>query len=395
MINLSTILRVCITKFLRKFFGIIIGRKPLRSVFFYENDTCFKKYALLSYRVFHIRENSKQTWSSGGDVFDIIRVLSQLGYKTDVVCSEDHKFIPERNYDLLIGHHGYNYERLSRLLPNKTVKIFYAAASYWMYHNRQEKQRLNDLFSRKGLHVIKRRSFVESDDYALKNSDGIILLGNEACKNTYPISFRNKIFNLPGASYVDKKVINNRKKNFNIAKNNFLFLSGSGNVHKGLDILLDAFRGLTHQHLYICSKLEDDFVNLYHEDLFKKENIHYIGHIQLYKKKFYELINNCAYVIFPSCSEGSPGSVADCLVQGLIPLVSKTSHITIDGFGEYIEPCTIENIRTLVERISSHDESWYRERSAYIQQQAAQRFSPELFRQKYKTYLTRIIERKI
>jgi len=391
MMNLSSIAKIYFAKIYRRILRKKCGRDPFFNFFYYTGKK-HNKFALLSYRVLPVWLQAKDAWSSNGDVHSILKSLSDLGYKTDIVDSRDVEFVPQKNYDLFIGHEGYNYKKISECLSEKTVRIFFPMCAYWKFQNEQEEKRVEDLYKRKGFKIIPERKISLDEDYGINNADGVILLSNERGKNTYPN--KEKIFTLEGASYIKRATFNVQNKNFGSAKNNFLFLSGSGNVHKGLDLLLEAFSKMPEKNLYICSKLENDFSKLYKEELFELPNIHYIGNIKLYQNKFYDLLEKCNYIIFPSCSEGSPGSVIDCLSQGLIPLVSLNAHIDIDGLGLYIDPCSIDNVVDTVWKISNYDDKWYCDKSVSIKQIAAKRFSEDFYVSKLGGYIKEIVNSK-
>lgn len=363
---------------------------PLFSVFYYTDNRRTKR-ALLSYRPLQLRMWSKTTWSGGRDVCDMVHALSELGYVIDVVYSRDTNFLPKKHYDVFIGHEGYNFQRIAEHVPKDTPKILFTATAHWKFLHAEEDKRIQDIYTKTGVLLQSERHVKEMEDVAFQLADGIIMSGNEACKKTYPPS--EKIYTLETASFAHKKVIDVRKKDLEAGKNNFLLLSGSGNAHKGLDLLLEVFCKIPGKHLYICSTLEEDFARVYEKELFYTHNIHYMGYVKAYGKKFYEMMYGCNFLMFPSSSEGSPGSVVDCMMQGLIPLVSRASHIDIDGLGYYIDPCTKDRIAELVADVSRHEIPWYAEKSAKIQAEARERFSPELFRKKFKTYIHDIVER--
>lgn len=383
--NIFSLIKIILYKIIRKFFCLPYNYSPLENFYFYVGKKP-NKIALLSYRVLHVRELSHQTWSSGGDVFDLLAVLSKLGYKTDIIDCADYSFVPQKKYDLFIGNEGADFETIMPRLPSDATTIFYPATAYWKYNNQQQRERLEDLERRRNFSAKDERDLAPlGQEYALTHADGTIVLSNEVGKKTYP-NFK-QAYALEGASYVHKKIIDVNKKDFNAGKNNFLFLSGSGNAHKGLDLLLEAFAQIPQAHLYICTKLELDFSVAYKKELFDTPNIHYVGHIKLYRKKFYDLIASCNYVIFPSCSEGSPGSVADCMIQGLIPLVTRSAHLEVQGLGYYIDPPSVSSIVQLIHELMDHDERWYREKSRSIQNVASKRFDPAVFRKKMEQFI--------
>lgn len=387
MINAYTIIRIIWSK-IRYLLTKKYDYSPLYNVYYYTWNK-HPKRALLSYRVLQLRMWSKTTWSAGQDVRDIIRSLSELGYVTDVVYSRDTTFIPDRHYDLFIGHEGYNFESIVKKLPEHTTKVLFTSTAHWKSINTAEDKRIEEIYNKTGNRLVGVRQIQADEDRAFSLSTGVIMSGNEMCRKTYPPS--DKIFLIETVSLDARKRLNVGQKNVLTGCTNFLFLGGAGAAHKGLDMLLNVFSEIPGKHLYICSVIEKDFADLYEKKLFHTENIHYMGYVKPYGKDFYGVMKKCNYLIFPSCSEGSPGSVVDCMVQGLIPIVSRASHIDVDGLGYYVDPCTEDEIIRLVKEVSSHEESWYRSKIAIVQKEANKRFSQTLFREKFKKYLCDII----
>lgn len=360
--------------------------------FFYYTGRRPSKHALLSYRVNGVWTQSRTTWSAIGDVHTILQALSELGYRTDIIDYADTAFVPRRRYDLFIGHAGDNYAHIVKHLSPDTVKIFYPMYAYWKFQNEEEEKRITEVCTRRGVTLHAERAIHTSDDYALEHADGVILLSNDRGRRTYPRPERIGI--LDSASYGGDKCLDLAVKNFEAARNNFLFIAGSGNVHKRLDLLLEAFARMPDKHLYLCTKLEDDFRAAYARELFETPNIHYIGHIRLYTPQFFELMRTCNYLMYTSCSEGSPGAVIDAMFQGLIPLVSAGAHIDVDDLGQVIEPCTVERIMATAQEVSGHDASWYAERAHHVQQEAQRRFGEDVYIAKLKQHIQSIVRQK-
>ncbi|MBI4098646.1 MAG: hypothetical protein HY437_01275 [Candidatus Magasanikbacteria bacterium] len=394
MMNLKSFFKI----YLRKLLHLGGSRKPFYD-FFYYDGVPHKKRALLSYRVHGVWTQSRVAWSAIGDVHDILRTLSEMGYRTDVIDYDDTTFCPEPGrresgrmaswrYDLYIGHTGNNFEHIHKQLSPETVTIFYPMYAHWKFQNEEEERRLAEIKERYGVTLTAERTIRVSDDYALSHADGVIVMSNERGMKTYP---RDKnIFRIDNAGYGGEKCMDLSTKDFTAARNGFLFIAGSGNAHKRLDVILEAFAGMPDKELYLCTKLEDDFKSAFEKYLFHTPNIHYIGHIRIYTPEFYDLMRKCNYVVFGSCSEGSPGAVIDAMFQGLIPLVSLGSHIDVAPHGFGIEPFTVEEVQRTAREVSSHDAAWQKERSIAVQKYAQDVFSIERYRETLKKYIQAI-----
>lgn len=338
------------------------------------------KRALLCYLpqpvIDQIKGHNSLKFSNDGIATTWPKVLNKLGYIVDIIGWDDRDFNPQSHYDLFVGHGAKAFEPIHKLLPASITTIYFSTGSYWKYHNNNEAKRLNDFYSRHGIRMPKDRYIDEPEEYANSVSDGIICLGNDDLKKTYN-KFEH-IYSLPIGCYPDSS-INLATRDFEKNRYNFIFFSGSGNIHKGLDLVLDAFSKLPKKYnLHICTYLEDFFSEFYKEVL-SKSNIHYHGFTDLRSKEFYALMQDVNYLIFPSCSEGSPGSVVECMMQGVIPIVSTDAHIDIGASGVEIGSPTIDSIRDAIVDISSRPEEMLKKQSENAKKIAHSTHSPSRF----------------
>jgi len=321
------------------------------------------KRALLSYIVhpFSIPLNDPRflRHTNVWHAWEIVRLLNQLGYLVDVIDFRDTSFTPHHSYSLFIGHGGINFRMIDRQISDNATKIYFSTGCYWQFHNNQELARFEALRKRKGVDLHPDRFISNSEDNALFAADGIIGIGNDHTRSTYS-GFTPVVM-------INNTVLSNdhtlhTEKDFSKGRNHFLYFAGSGCVHKGLDLLLEAFREIE-QHLWICSKIDKAFENVYTNELYNISNIHLCEWIQPRSIKYYELMKKCNYVILPSCSEGQAQSVIECMLHGLIPIVSRPTGIDINGYGIMLEPCSIETIKKAVIKMTSLSISQYRRMS--------------------------------
>lgn len=310
------------------------------------------KRALVSYLVNPVIEElsgvSTELFSNSGAGRTIPKVLNQLGYAVDVINWDDTNDL-EGEYDLVIYHGGKNFNNIKKLKKPNTKLVYYSTGSYWQFHNDEEKKRFKYFEKRHHTTMKMDREIKDSEEEANSVADAIIALGNKDAAKTYS-KFQN-VYNLEGASM---PIIRPRQI---IAptddKISFLFLAGPGNIHKGLDIVLDAWQKLPKNYeLHIITYLDDDFTKFYQKELYELVNIHTHGYMPQRSERFYEIINQCQYSILLSCSEGSPGSVIESIHQGLIPVVSKASHVDLPKAGIVIDPVSVENVLSELSKLS-------------------------------------------
>jgi len=343
------------------------------------DDVSTPKKALLSYIVhpFFISRSDPRflrhinIWHA----HEIVRVLNQIGYVVDVIDYRDIDFKPRQPYELFISHGGINFEILARQLPTFTKKIYLSTGAYWKFHNEQESARFADLRKRRGVELPPDRIIGNSEEAALNLADGVIGIGNDFTRHTY--ADIKQVTMLNGTSLYDDR-LEWCPKDYDTGRQHYLYFAGGGNVHKGLDLLLEVFFGLK-QHLWIGSPIDPKFAEIYSNELKHSTNIHPIGWVQPRGRQFYKLMRTCCFCILPSCSEGQSQSVVECMNQGLIPVVSHAAGIDVSGFGEWIDPCTIERIRELVQELSGWSVDRCQTMSLKAQDAARRDYSEEKF----------------
>jgi glycosyltransferase involved in cell wall biosynthesis len=319
----------------------------------------------------------------------MVRSLNELGYQVDVVDYQDRGFVPRRAYDLFVGHGGINFERIARRLVPGAVKIYFSSGCYWRFHNEQELQRLDALRVRRGVELPPDRLIRHSEEGALQAADAILGLGNSFTRWTYG-DFSH--VNMLNSTFLDDDRAEDGPKDHDCGRVHFLFFAGSGNVHKGLDLLLEAFSGLE-QHLWICTQIDSPFGEAYRHELKELSNVHLVGWTQLRSPEYYELVDRCSFVILPSCSEGGVHSVVECMGQGLIPMVSRASGLDTDDFGFLLEPCTVEEIAGRVQEVSCFSVEYCRELSCRTREVARARFSEQVFPAEFRKAVQLVVDR--
>ena len=103
-------------------------------------------------------------------------------------------------------------------------------------------------------------------------------------------------------------------------------------------------------------------------------------------------MNRCNFVIHPTCAEGSPGSVIECMNQGLIPIVSREAAIDVDGFGILLDQCSIEEIVRVVRDVSQRPPEWCEDMSARTRDVAIAQFSETAFHRNMSEAIQHIVD---
>jgi glycosyltransferase involved in cell wall biosynthesis len=164
-------------------------------------------------------------------------------------------------------------------------------------------------------------------------------------------------------------------------------------VHKGLDLVLEAFAQMPDFHLTVCGPVqhEKDFEDAYNKELYHTANILTTGWMDVSSPEFIEIARNCAGLVYPSCSEGQAGSVVTCMRAGLVPIVSLESGVDVsDDFGVSLRESSVNEIREAVTRLSSFPARQLNE-MAVLAWKLAKKHSRDRFAEEYCKLVDRLI----
>ena len=316
-------------------------------------------------------ERHQNIWQSR----ELARIIGEYGYIVDVV-DYDNRFVKLHNtYDLVIGLIPRGIDVYSNKLNINAKKIAYLTSSNLRFTEESEEKRIQELFQRKGV-LLKVRRKAGRIQKEIEKFDAALFLGNEYNLSSY------SEFNMPPVYFIKN---NGYAFNFKIEhKKNpkkFIYFGSTGQVHKGLDLLLDIFSQDEFPcELYVCGyvKEERDFYNLYYKELNNKCNIHTLGFVDINSDMFIRLTNECAYSILPSCAEGQAGSVTAMMSAGVISIVSKECGFDSEDV-VLLPDCKMETIRNYILIYSQKDQNWVEQESIKMLQKSKEKFSKECF----------------
>jgi glycosyltransferase involved in cell wall biosynthesis len=311
----------------------------------------------------------------------ICTILGEAGYIVDVMDINDNVSKVDYEYDLVISHR-VNFKQGGVPYRSACRKMYLASGMLHSVSNNNVRRRLNLLRERRPCR-LNELSLVDEDVSYVREAMAIAGFGNEATLGTWRDIFGGPIYpfnnyGFPGTRFLERE--------FSIARNRFLFFGGRQQLLKGLDLLLEVFPKCPDLHLYVCGSFqrEYDFCRCYWKELYTTPNIHAVGRITVNSPKFYELVSRCAFVIHPSCSEGQPGSVIQCMHTGLIPIATRESGIDMEDFGIMLANDSLEELTETVRTVSQFPEQWYKEHSALVHQKARTDFSEERFIERWR-----------
>ena len=313
----------------------------------------------------------------------IVAFLNRYGYQVDVTDWRNTHSPPGREYDLVFGL-GRAFTTSCKKKGVTTKTIYFGTGTAAEQTIAVEHGGIRELRKRRGQAC---RACPLWRDQGQRLADAIFVVGDRWTQDTYrPTSV--PIYECPN-SVVEGITDTTPQRRFEEARRNFLWMSAYGAIRRRLDIVLDAFSELPEYHLWVCGGIEyeRDFFKLYRRELTELSNVHYMGRVDVASEEFAEITCRCGYVLYPSRSDGMPGSVINCMAAGLVPLVTREAGMDTGGYGRRIEDCTPAGIRKIICEAASRDSDELRVESAEVARFARQRYSREAFESEFRKHL--------
>ncbi|HVR30082.1 MAG TPA: glycosyltransferase, partial [Thermoanaerobaculia bacterium] len=263
------------------------------------------------------------------------------------------RFTPRRDYDLVLDVRT-NLERWAPALGSGTTKVLHCDTAHHAFHNQAQRERLRRLQARRGIRLAPHRLLPANR--AIEAADCATVLGNAFTIETWAAAAppHTAIVRVPVSCpwtypWPDGK-------DFAAANRRWIWIGSDGFVHKGLDLVLEAFAKLPGFELYVCGPMwrEPAFERAFYRELHRSPSIHTLGWVDPASTRFAELARGAIGIVFPSSSEGGGVSALVGLHAGLVPLVTRESSIDlVPGLGPYLGAAEPEEIRERVHALSA------------------------------------------
>jgi glycosyltransferase involved in cell wall biosynthesis len=325
-----------------------------------------------------------------GEAELIIEMLLEMGYSVDVVSFRNNTFIPQKKYDLFIGART-NFNRISSHLNSDCIKIAHMDVTHWLFNNTAAHKRALNLQTRRGVTIPLYRKMLE-ESTAIESCDYAVIMGNEHTASTYAFA-KKKMFHVVVPSSLEYPW--NDKKNFEKARNNYLWLGSHGPINRGVDLLLEAFASMPEYRLTLCGPLSDDpiFEKFYNQELYHTPNILTKGWVDIGSDEFYRITQDNIAIIYPSAADCQAGSVVTCMHAGLIPIVSyETGIVNAEQYGTVLYDCSIAEIKKSVITLSGFDEYELKSRSKKVWERARSFYTRSHYKMQYKKIIKEILQ---
>ena len=290
------------------------------------------------------RARGHTNWQECRAMADVWR---EAGWSVDVVDRRDRRFFPRDAHAVV--DLGVNLGRWAPDLPADCCKILPATGAHWLTQNEAEKNRLAELAKRRGLSLVPRRQNLPSR--GIESCDLATVLGNNFTIESFRFAGK-PLERIPISSAYEFPWAADR--DFESARRRFLWMGSYGMVHKGLDLVLEAFAGMPDLQLTVCGRpeKEEDFWRAYRRELTSLPNIKFAGWLDLASPEFETIRCTHAAMVYPSCSEGGGGAVIHSMHAGLIPVVTREASVDTLDFGENIPASSVEEVSAALRRVS-------------------------------------------
>lgn len=282
---------------------------------------------------------------------EMARALVELGYQVDALHWTNTTWQPDPacRYDLLLDVR-LNLERLAPQLPDSCLRLFHAETAHRSVHDAAQLARHAALEQRRGIRLAPNR-LLEANR-AVETADAMTYLGNEFTRASYAFadkpSWRVPISNPLTYPFPTRT--------WERARRRFLWFGSGGLVHKGLDLVLEAFAAMPDLELVVAGPVENEraFEAAFARELYGTPSIEAVGWLDVSSPRFREVTAGCAAVIYPSCSEGGGGSVITCMHAGLIPVLTASSSVDLDPrYGRLIEAGDVASVQRAARELAT------------------------------------------
>ncbi len=312
----------------------------------------------------------------------ITQIFNQFNYDVEAIRWDDWGFRPRKQYDVIFDISS-NIPRLATSMDHRPLLMLHRTGADAFFQNTAELLRIKAMEERRHVTYCPKRlvPFTELERLALEMADSVTLLGNEYTRQTYPTDLRDKMRLVPVSGSDVRGVA--KTSPYVSPTRAFLCFSGSGGVHKGIDLLLEIFGTHPELTLHIVGDVgrEPDFKRAYFHELTAAPNIHCHSFLPASDPQFKTILDSCFAFLLPSCSEGMSPAVVTCMQLGLYPVISRATGVTLpEGCGRYLDTCTLPELESTITELAHLPAETLEKEIEIIQAYANNAFSRKAFR---------------
>jgi hypothetical protein len=314
------------------------------------------------------------------------KIFNELGLGIKVERFDKIFVYMSKRFDVVFGLEP-NFMKAIAKNP-KAIKIYYATGAYYKHQNTMIIQRTDEVNAKNKFQLSYQRLIKPHN--SCEEADYIFQIGNLETIETYPVNLRNKIFLIRQSCYDYN--YNIQSKLFKYDRHHFMWMGSNGSILKGLDLILDFFHKNKEYTLHVVGNIDKDFHKAYCQVLEHTHNIQCHGFLSIDSVELINIAEKCIAIIFPSCSEGFPGSVINMSKLGLIPIVSKwCAYKEINKLGYLLPQLDVESILSAINWIDNLPKSELEDLFFSNYEYANTNFNQSTFELDFTTALVKIL----
>lgn len=318
---------------------------------------------------------------------EIAQLLQERGYACDVAHYKNHSFAAATPYDVIISHRfDDGFLRLPKPPAGRYICLTTTQAP--QVNNAIARERRDEVCARRRGKLSNFRDVSENLTF-LQHADVIASFGDESVARGWSRNFGGPIRTFNNWPF---EIPRPREKDWARAKTGFLFLASGSQVHKGLDLVLEAMQELPEARLYVCSYFnsEKDFCALYERELFHSSNVFPVGLVNIRSAQFRRILADTAFAIMPSASDACPGSIVQAGYCGLVPILSRHCGVAWPE-AIYAETLTVGDVRNRMKEGLAMSIEAVEARSGAVRTRIEQECSRAAFRRRWEEILDEIV----
>lgn len=276
-----------------------------------------------------------QLYNNSGFIYGLVKGLNENGYVVDLLA-ENTPIELTQKYDLFIGHGGSCKPLIDQLDPNIPV-YQYISGLYWKVFDKESDERYTRFFDKHGgvkptSHRRSITALIDGLKFLNERADVMFTINCPRMIAAYGKYAQKFYFTGLGAYLDDLFKIEVAEKDYDSGRKNFIYVGGtSGNLQKGLDLLIEAFAQTPDLNLYIYCKVEEEILKYCKKEL-SLPNIHYIYHWRYkpFHKRLKHLLKKTNFSVHAPINIGMGTAFMATMGVGMIPV----GYVDVPGPGE-------------------------------------------------------------
>lgn len=334
---------------------------------------------------YHLEEeNYMNSHQNRREAVEMVRIWNEMGYNVYVQDANTPRNLPSlKNVQIVFGHEPQM--PLAAKKYKAPIRIYYATGTYRDHNNRMVKQMTDWVNRRYAAHIPYERMQASHNSYDIATH--VLMIGSQFTKETVPLAYRSKI-TLIHQSLQPTKILSPVTY---ASENEFFYMGSSGNMLRGVPLLFEYFITHSKLRLHVVGPIKDNYYQLMKARLTPNIVLH--GFMDINSDAFMQIISHCNFMLYPSGSEGVPGSVLNGMKNGLIPIVTPwASFDEIEKYGYMLSDWSINAIDEAVRWALAIPSSQVDQMKKNCQKYVLTNFSLERFCSEFSNFFNQFLQ---